>query len=45
MGKKSTPLYVPGGPEKNVPNFAQVLSRSLFRYEGDILQVTVTHTI
>ena len=28
-----------GGPEKNVSNFAHVLSRSLSRYEGDILQV------
>ena len=32
-------LVVPGGPKKNVPNFAQAFSRSLSRYEGDILQV------
>ena len=25
--------------KKNVPNFAQVFSRRLSRYEGDILQV------
>ena len=30
---------IPGGPKKNVPNFAQVFSRSLSRCEGDILQV------
>ena len=29
----------PGDPEKNVPSFAQVFSRSISRYEGDILQV------
>ena len=31
-------LYT-GWPKKNVPNFAQVFSRSLSRYEGDIFQV------
>ena len=28
-----------GWPNKNVPNFAQVFSRSLSGYEGEILQV------
>ena len=30
---------IPGGPKKKVPNFAQVFSRRLSRYECDILQV------
>ena len=31
-------MSIPGG-QKKVPNLAQVFSRSLSRYEGDILQV------
>ena len=36
---------IPGGPEKNVPKFAQVLSRSLSRYEGDIMQVYYVYNL
>ena len=34
-----------GWPRKNVPNFAQLFSRSLSRYEGGILQVYWTSNL
>ena len=38
-------IDIPDGPEKNVPNFAQVLSRSLSGYEGDIWQVFYAYNL